>query len=231
MVIQNHGNNIGITNCTFRRNQHHGLVIGPDRGQTASNAQHISGSIFEANKGYGMLLLSGAQTFVGGCYFEANGNHLGVMTPWQTTIDTNLFWGFYGHGWRRSDYPANACVVVRGAKRLQMRNNHYAAVQAWFRRPEDGERWEYVPGPAGPQGIPEHAPPDPEQEDGFVYEKRGVPILIDGAFDGDFVFDAPPEVHHEATVETTRVPDDGGLSYYEYDPATNRFDEQSLLPE
>lgn len=231
MLIQNHGNNIGITNCTFRRNNYHGLVIGPDRGQTASNAQHISGCIFEANKGYGMLLLSSAQTFVGGCYFEANGNHLGVMTPWQTTIDTNLFWGFYGHGWRNSDFPSNACVVVRGAKRLQMRNNHYAAVSAWFRRPEDGERWEHVPMPPGPSGVKEHAPPDPEQEEGFVYENRPVPILITGTLDGDFVFDALPEVHQDATIETRAIARDTALSYLLYDEATNRFGEKSLINE
>jgi len=138
MIIQNHGNNIGITNCTFRRNHYEGLVIGPDRGQWGSNAQHISGTIFEANKGYGLKLLTSAQTVVTGCYFEANGNHLGVMTPWETTIDTNLFWGYYGHAWRRDDFSDNACVVIRGAKRLQMRNNKYAAVDAWFRRPADG---------------------------------------------------------------------------------------------
>ncbi len=231
MVIQNHGNNIGITNCTFRRNQDHGLVIGPDRGQTASNGQHISGSIFEANKGYGMLLLSSAQTFVTGCYFEANGNHLGVMTPWQTTIDTNLFWGYYGHGWRRSDFPANACVVVRGAKRLQMRNNHYAGVKAWFRRNDNGERWEYVPVPEGPQGVPEHAPPEPEKEAGFVYEQRPVPIFITGTLEGDFVLDALPEVHPDAKLETTTIAKDTGLSYYRYDEVTNRFEEHSLLDE
>ncbi len=231
MLIQNHGNNIGITNCTFRRNHHHGLVIGPDRGQTASNGQHISGSIFEANKGYGMLLLSSAQTVVAGCYFEANGNHIGVMTPWQTTIDTNLFWGYYGHGWRSSDFPSNACVVVRGAKRLQMRNNHYAAVEAWFRRPEDGELWEYVPLPAGPQGVQQHSPPDPEQEEGFVYEQRPVPLLITGRFEGDFVLDALPEVHQDADVVTRRIAADRRLSYYEYNEATNRFEEHSLLPD
>jgi len=229
MLIQNHGNNIGITNCTFRRNHHHGLVIGPDRGQTASNAQHISGSIFEANKGYGILLLSSAQTFVGGCYFEANGNHLGVMTPWQTTIDTNLFWGYYGHGWRNSDFASNACVVVRGAKRLQMRNNHYAAVQGWFRRPEDAERWEYVPVAPGPAGVKEHAPPDPQQEEGFIYEQRPVPILITGTLEGDFVFDALPEVHQDASIVTTTIAKDTGLTYYRYDETTNRFGVETLV--
>lgn len=230
MVIQNHGNNIGITNCVFRRNHYHGLVIGPDRGQTASNAQHISGSIFEANKGHGILLLDGAQTFIAGNYFEANGNHIGVHTIWQTTIDTNLFWGFYGHGWRRNEFSDNAAIVVRGARRLRLRNNHYAATSAWFRRPEDGQRWEYVPVPPGPAGVRQHAPPQPEQEPGFVYEQRPVAILVAGTLAGDHVFDAVPEVHHEATVQTTRIAADTGLSYYEYDPATNRFDERSLLP-
>lgn len=231
MVIQNHGNNIGITNCTFRRNHYDGLVIGPDRGQWASNAQHISGTIFEANKGYGVRLLSSAQTVITGCYFEANGNHLGVMTPWQTTIDTNLFWGYYGHAWRRNEFSDNACVVIRGAKELQMRNNHYASVNAWFRRPEDGERVEYVPVPAGPGGVKEHAPPEPEQEEGYVYEQRPVAIMVDGTFDGQFVLDAAPEVHQDATVTTRVFAKDTGLSYYRYNEATNRFEERSLLEE
>ncbi|MEA3399901.1 MAG: right-handed parallel beta-helix repeat-containing protein [Armatimonadota bacterium] len=231
MIIQNHGNNIGITNCTFRRNHHHGLVIGPDRGQWASNGQHISGSIFEANKGYGILLLDSAQTVIAGSYFEANGNHIGVRTPWQTTIDTNLFWGYYGHGWRRNDFSDNACIVVQGARRLRLRNNHYAAVSAWFRRPEDGQRWEYVPVPEGPVGVKEHAPPEPEQQPGFEYAQRPVPILIAGRLDGDFVFDALPEVHHEATTQTTRIAKDTWLAYYEYNPGTNRFEERSLLPQ
>ncbi len=231
MIIQNHGNNIGITNCTFRRSHYHGLVIGPDRGQTASNGQHISGSIFEANKGYGILLLSSAQTFIAGNYFEANGNHIGVLTPWQTTIDTNLFWGFYGHGWRRNPFSDNAAIVVQGARRLQLRNNHYAAIEAWFRRPEGGTRWEYVPVPPGPSGVPEHAPPEPEQEAGFEYEQRPVPVLIAGRLEGDFVFDTVPEVHHEATIEATRIARDVGMEYLQYNAETNRFEERSLLPD
>ncbi|NLO04503.1 MAG: hypothetical protein GX131_01600 [candidate division WS1 bacterium] len=231
MIIQNHGNNIGLTNCTFRRNNYDGLVIGPDRGQWGSNGQHISGTIFEANKGYGLLLLTSAQTFVAGCYFEANGNHLGVMTEWETTIDTNLFWGYYGHGWRRNEFSDNACIVVRGANRLQMRNNKYAAVNAWFRRAEDGERWEYVPVPPGPQGVKDKAPVEPVQEEGFVYEQRPVGIMIQGNLSGDFVFDALPVLHPEATVETTAIARDTGLSYYGYDEATHSFIERSLLPE
>jgi hypothetical protein len=231
MIIQNHGNNIGITNCTFRRNHYDGLVIGPDRGQWGSNAQHISGTIFEANKGYGLLLLSSAQTVVTGCYFEANGNHLGVMTEWETTIDTSLFWGYYGHGWRRDDFSDNACVVIRGAKNLQMRNNRYAAVNAWFRRPADGQRWEYVPVPPGPGGVSEKAPPDPEQQEGFVYEQQPVGILIDGTLEGNFVLDALPTVHQNASIITTAIAKDTGLTYYRYDEATNRFEERSLLPE
>lgn len=231
MVIQNHGNNIGIVNCSFRRNHHHGLVIGPDRGQWGSNAGHVSGSIFEANKGYGLLLLSSAQTVVTGCYFEHNGNHLGIMTPWEVTIDTNLFWGYYGHGWRRNEFSDNACVVIRGARRLQMRNNHYARTEAWFRRPDDGQRWEYVPVPPGPQGVREKAPPEPEREDGFIYEQRPVAIMIAGTLDGDLVLDSLPTVHHEAEIVTTAIARDTGLSYYRYDETTASFEERSLLPD
>lgn len=229
MIIQNHGNNIGLVNCIFRRNHHHGLVIGPDRGQTASNGQHISNCIFESNKGYGMLLLSSAQTVIAGNYFEANGNDIGVMTPWQTTIDTNLFWSSYGHGWRRNEFSDNAHIVVKGARRLRIRNNHYAAVNAWFRRKEDGGRWEYVPVPPGPVGTRERALPTPEKETGFEYEERPVSILIAGHFAGDHVFDALPAVHHEARIEATRIARDTGLDYYEYDPETNLFVMRSLL--
>ncbi len=229
MVIQSHGNNIGIVNCIFRRNHEHGLVIGPDRGQWGSNGQHISGSIFEANKGYGILLLSSAQTVISGNYFEANGNDIGVMTPWQTTIDTNLFWGYYGHGWRQTPFADNAHIIVGGCQDLRLRNNLYAGVKAWFRRKEGETRWEYVPRPEGPSGIAQHAPAPPEQEPGYDYEEREVNVLITGTFAGEHVFDTLPTVHHEANVQTTRVAKDTGLHYYEYDPGTNEFVTKSLL--
>ena len=230
MVIQSHGNNVGIVNCTFRRNHAAGLVFGPDRGQWASNAQHISGSIFEANKGYGILLLSSAQTVIAGCYFEANGTSIGVMTPWQTTIDTNLFWGYYGHGWRVTPYADNAHIVLEGAKRVRLRNNHYAATKAWFRRKDGSTRWEYVPRPKGPGGIKKHAPAPPKKQAGYAYEERPVGILIAGTFEGDFVLDGVPSLHNTARIKTTRVASDTGLHYYQYDANTNTFVTKSLLP-
>ena len=229
LQIRSHGNHISIVGCEFRRNHHHGLVIGPDRGQWGSNVQHISGSIFEANKGYGILLLSSAQTVIVANYFEANGTSIGVYTPWEVTVDTNLFWGYYGHGWRHSRFPDNAHIVVGNCQRLQLRNNRYAAVNAWFRRAEDGTRWEYVPRPAGGQGVPDKKPVPPEQEPGFVYEERPVSVMIDGTIDGTYVFDTAPQVGPQGNIQTTRIIRDTGLEYYEYNPETNQFDMRSIL--
>ncbi len=229
MQIRSHGNHINIAGCEFRRNHYHGLVIGPDRGQWASNVQHISGCIFEANKGYGVLLRSSAQTVLTGNYFEGNGTSIGVYTPWEVTIDTNLFWGYYGHGWRHSRFPDNAHIVVSGCQRLHLRNNRYAAVTAWFRRPEEGTRWEYVPRPPGPEGVETKKPAPPEQEPGFVYEERPVSVLIDGTFGGRYVFDTAPEIGPQGKIKTTRMIRDTGLEYYEYHPESNRFELKSLL--
>jgi parallel beta-helix repeat protein len=230
MVIQCHGNNIGIVNCIFRRNHHHGLVIGPDRGQTASNSQHLSGCIFEANKGYGILLLTSGQTMITGNYFEANGNDIGAMSIWETTIDTNLFWGSYGHGWDVNPYSDSAHIVVGKARNLQLRNNQYSQVTAWLRRKEGTTKWEYAPRQEGPQGVREHKPRLPEKEQGYEYRELPSPILIVGTvWDDDNVFDALPVVHHRATIRQTRVARDSGLQYYEYDASTNEFAVKSLL--
>ena len=230
MIIQNHGNNMGIVNCIFRRNHHHGLVIGRDRGQTASNAQHVSGSIFEANKGYGVLLLTSGQTMITGNYFEANGNDIGVMTPWETTIDTNFFWGSYGHGWRVNPYSNSAHIVVSGARSLKLRNNLYAGVAAWLRRKEGTTRWEYAPRAGGPSGVREHKPRPAKREPGYEYEERPSPILIVGSlWESGNVFDALPLVHHNAKIQQTRVAKDSGLLYYEYDEKVNEFRLRSLL--
>jgi hypothetical protein len=230
MIVQCHGNNIGIVNCIFRRNHHHGLVIGPDRGQTASNAQHISGSIFEANKGYGILLLSNGQTVITGNYFEANGNDVGAMSAWETTIDTNFFWGSYGHGWQINPHSDSAHVVVGKARSLQLRNNQYGPVTCWFRRKQGATRWEYAPRAEGPQGVKEHKPRPPREEPGYEYRELACPILIVGTvWDDDNVFDALPRVHHKAAIRQIRVAKDSGLQYYEYDAETNEFAVRSLL--
>ena len=230
MIVQCHGNNVGIVNCIFRRNGYHGLVIGPDRGQTASNAQHISGCIFEANKGYGILLLTNGQTMITGNYFEANGNDIGAMSIWETTIDTNFFWGSYGHGWARNPYSDSAHIVVGKARNLQLRNNAYSRVTAWFRRKREADRWEYAARAKGPAGVREHKPRPPKEDPGYEYRERPCPILIAGHVWGDDnVFDALPLVHHEAKIEQTRIAKDSGLQYYEYDPSTNEFALKSLL--
>ncbi|MBC8875651.1 MAG: right-handed parallel beta-helix repeat-containing protein [Planctomycetes bacterium] len=231
MIIQCHGNNIGITNCIFRRNHHHGLVIGPDRGQTASNAQHILNSIFEANKGYGILLLTSGQTMITGNYFEANGNDIGAMSAWQTTIDTNFFWGSYGHGWEVNPYSDSANIVVGKARSLQLRNNQYSQVTAWFCRKEGTKRWEYAPRARGPHGVSEHKPRLPEKQPGYEYRELPCPILVVGTvWDDGNVFDALPLVHHKAAIRQPRVVRDSGLQYYEYDADTNEFVVKSLLP-
>lgn len=230
MIIQCHGNNISVTGCIFRRNHHHGLVIGPDRGQTASNAQHISGCIFEANKGYGILLLSSGQTVIAGNYFEANGNDVGAMSIWETTIDTNFFWGSYGHGWDVNPYSDSAHIVVGKARNLQLRNNRYSQVTAWFRRKEDTTRWQYAPRAKGPKGTSQHKPRLPEKEPACEYRELACPILIVGTvWDGDNVFDALPLVHHQANIRQTRVAKDSGLKYYEYDAGRNEFAVKSFL--
>ena len=222
VVIQNQGNNVGIVNCIFRRNNYHGLVIGPDRGSWASDGHHISGSIFEANKGYGILLISSGQTVITGNYFEANGNAIGVLTPYDnTTIDTNFFWDSYGYGWQRNPYSDNAHIVLGRINRVQLRNNHYREVTAWVRRQEGATRWEYVPR----QGTEV-----PVQEPGYVYEERPCGILIVGNLErSGSAFDALPIVHHDVTVTCTQVASDSGLHYYEYDGASNEFVEKSLL--
>jgi len=231
MIIQCHGNNIGIAGCIFRRNHHHGLVIGPDRGQTASNSQHISNCIFEANKGYGILLQSNGQTVITGNYFEANGNDIGAMSSWETTIDTNLFWGSYGHGWEINPYSDSAHIVVGKARSLQLRNNQYSSVTAWLRRKEGTARWEYAPRAKGPSGVREHKPRLPKKEPGYEYRELPCPILIVGTvWDDDNVFDAQPLVHHQANIRQARVARDSGLQYYEYDAGTNEFVAKSLLP-
>lgn len=230
MLLQSHGNHVGIVNCAFRRQDLHGLVIGPDRGEWGSNAHHISGSIFEANKGYGICLHSAAQTVITGNYFEANGNHVGVFTPYgEVTIDTNLFWGSYGHGWRRNPYSDDANVVLAGTRKVQLRNNKYARATALFRRKEGEVRWEYVPNPEGPSGVPEDRVKKPEHEPGYEYVERDSGIFVAGGLGEGMVFDALPVVLQGALKDVLRAGSDTGLTYYEYDPASNTFSAKSLL--
>jgi hypothetical protein len=229
LKIQQHGNNINILNSVFRRNHHHGLVIGPDQGQAASNGQFIAGSIFEANKGYGILLLSNGQTMITGNYFEANGTSIGVMTLWPTTIDTNFFEGYYGHGWRRTPFADHAHIVVTGARHLRLRNNTYNGMQAWFRRKAGEQRWEYLPQAEGPIGVSEHKPVPPIQEAGYEYRERPVNVLITGLFAGTHVFDTVPVLHHETQIETRRIGSDDGLHYFEYEPVDHTFIEKDWL--
>jgi len=197
-------------------------VIGPDRGSWGSNGQHISGSIFEANKGYGIWLRSSGQTKIAGNYFEANGNDIGVFTPYaNTTIDTNFFWGKYGHKWHMNEYSDNAHVVLKGLERVQLRNNLYREVTAWVRRKEGTKRWEYVPRTGDEK---------PEQQTGYEYEERPCGILVVGKLESKgCVFDAVPVVHHNAKIIQKHVAADDGLSYFEYDEQTNQFIQKSLV--
>ncbi|MDP7131171.1 MAG: right-handed parallel beta-helix repeat-containing protein [Planctomycetota bacterium] len=232
MILQSHGNNVGIVNCIFRRQNYDGLVVGPDRGQWGSNGYHISGSIFESNKGYGILLRSAAQVKVSGNYFEANGNSVGVFTPYgEVSIDTNLFWGHYGHGWQRGPYADQAQVVLSGTGRVQLRNNKYAGSKALFRRKEGKNLWEYVPFPKGPSGVPNDKVKKPKREKGFEYEERLSGIFIAGGLSRGLVFDTLPAVHHKALSSEVRAAAHTGLSYYEYDLLTNTFAEKSLIKE
>jgi hypothetical protein len=127
---RNHFNSVSVTNSTIRRQHLHGLVIGPNAGQWGSSGIHIAGSIFEANKGYGILNRGGVQVAVVGNYFEANGNSIGILSPFgSTTVDTNHFWGFYGHGWkmnRRGDQVlSDKAHIIVESKNVQLRNNRY----------------------------------------------------------------------------------------------------------
>ena len=232
MVLQSHANNVGIVNCAFRRQHRHGLKIGPDRGQWGSNGYHISGSIFEANKGYGIVLYSAAQIKISGNYFEANGNSVGVFTPYgDVTIDTNLFYGTYGHAWQRNRFSDQAQVVLANTKQVQLRNNHYARTTALFRRKRGQNLWEYVPRPKGPSGVPNDKVLKPKREAGYEYKECVSGILVAGRISEGIVFDALPVVHHDALKSGIRAASHTGLSYYDYDPLTNTFSEKSLIPQ
>ncbi len=226
VIAQNNGNALGFVNCVFRRNHKHGLVIGPDRGSWGSNGHSITGCIFESNKGYGIKLISAGQTFIAGNYFEANGNDIGVLTPWNVTIDTNLFWGSYGHGWRMTPYANDAHIVVNRCQDLRLRNNHYATVDIWFRQKlgKKNSPWEYVPHNKAPKGK------SPQIKDGYKYVKYPGNVLIVGTFSGRHLFDTVPTVLPGAKIEQTLIGSDTGLYYYRYNPPKNIFEQQSLIP-
>ena len=65
-----------------------------------------------------------------GNYFEANGNSVGVFSPYgHTTIDTNHFWAFYGHGWKMNRHQGQVVSgkahVIVDSTSVQLRNNRY----------------------------------------------------------------------------------------------------------
>jgi hypothetical protein len=129
---RNHFNSVSLVNTTIRRQHLHGLVIGPNANQWGSSGIHIAGSIFEANKGYGILNQGGVQVAIVGNYFEANGNSIGIFSPFgNTTVDTNHFWGFYGHGWKMNRYGGQVVSgqahVIVSSKNVQLRNNRYGS--------------------------------------------------------------------------------------------------------
>ena len=131
---RNHFNSVSIVNSTFRRQHLHGLVIGPNAGTWGSSGIHIAGNIFEANKGYGILNRGGVQVAILGNYFEANGNSIGIFSPFgNTTVDTNHFWGFYGHGWKMNRHGdqvvSDKSHIVVSSKNVQLRNNRYGKGQ------------------------------------------------------------------------------------------------------
>ena len=132
---RNHFNSVSVTNSTIRRQHLHGLVIGPNAGSWGSSGIHIAGSIFEANKGYGILNQDGVQVAILGNYFEANGNSIGVLSRFgNTTIDTNHFWSSYGHGWDRNrldgQVVSDRAHIIVSSKNVQLRNNRYGKLQS-----------------------------------------------------------------------------------------------------
>jgi len=127
---RNHFNSVSIVNCEIRRQHRHGVVIGPNVNQWGNTGIHIAGNIFEETKGYGILNLDGNGVTIIGNYFEMVGNSIGVFTRyWSTTIDTNAFLSFYGHGWNmnkhRGQVVADKAHVIIDAPDVQLRNNKY----------------------------------------------------------------------------------------------------------
>lgn len=127
---RNHFNSVSIINCEIRRQHLHGVVIGPNVNQWGNTGIHIAGNIFEEIKGYGILNLHGNGVTIIGNYFEMVGNSIGVLTPfWSTTIDTNAFMSFYGHGWNMNKHGgkvvADKAHIVIAAPDVQLRNNKY----------------------------------------------------------------------------------------------------------
>ncbi|MDA0838795.1 MAG: right-handed parallel beta-helix repeat-containing protein [Planctomycetota bacterium] len=127
---RNHFNSVSIINCEIRRQHRHGVVIGPNVNQWGNTGIHIAGNIFEEIKGYGILNLHGNGVTIIGNYFEVVGNSIGVLTPyWSTTIDTNAFMSFYGHGWNMNKHGgkvvADKAHIVIAAPDVQLRNNKY----------------------------------------------------------------------------------------------------------
>jgi len=127
---RNHFNSVSIVNCSIRRQHRHGVVLGPNANQWGNTGIHIAGTIFEEIKGYGILNLHGNGVKITGNYFEMVGNGIGVLTPfWSTTIDTNAFMSFYGHGWNmnshRGQLVSDKAHIIIDAPDVQLRNNKY----------------------------------------------------------------------------------------------------------
>ena len=141
---RSHFNAVSVINTEVRRIGKHGLVIGPNYGEWGSSSVFIAGSIFEAIRGYGIANYGGLQVVITGCYFEADGNSVGVFSKYgKTTIDTCHFWGAFGtprhgHGTivkgKEHEFYGDVSVVnkahlVINSTDVVLRNNNYRQVK------------------------------------------------------------------------------------------------------
>ena len=141
---RSHFNAVSVINTEVRRIGKHGLVIGPNYGDWGSSSVFIAGSIFEAIRGYGIANYGGLQVVITGCYFEADGNSIGVFSKYgKTTIDTCHFWGAFGkprhgHGTivkgTEHEFYGDVSVVNRAhlvinSTDVVLRNNNYRQVK------------------------------------------------------------------------------------------------------
>jgi len=141
---RNHFNAVSIINTEVRRQGKHGLVIGPNVGSWGSSSIYVAGTIFEAIRGYGIANYGGVQVVITGCYFEADGNSIGVFSKYgKTTIDTNHFWGSFGKpshghgtivkGEEHKSYKGvpvvNQAHLILDSTDVVLRNNNYRQVK------------------------------------------------------------------------------------------------------
>ena len=141
-------------------------------------------TFFEANKGYGILNAGGLQVAIVGNYFEANGNSIGILALWGTTVDTNHFQGSYGQGWNmnrvRGQVVSDKAHIIVASKKVQLRNNNYAASQPIMVFRLSGKNV-FDARPITAQGV--KLPPGTK-----IADAGGLGVYVYNTDTGDFVF-------------------------------------------